>query len=120
MHSFQDGIGVVAGREGHYPPLQLELLRSGLRALRPGGALVYCTCTLDARQNSAVVTAALREPPAARRFRTVPLFDSLHAGFGRHFNLRREEGGTGVLVVPSLERNWGPMYVSLIVAEPHA
>ena len=120
MHSFQDGIGVVAGREGHYPPLQLELLRSGLRALRPGGALVYCTCTLDARQNSAVVTAALREPPAARRFRTVPLFDSLHAGFGRHFNLRREEGGTGVLVVPSLERNWGPLYVSLIAAEPHA
>ena len=105
--------------DGHYPPLQLELLTSGLRALRPGGTLVYCTCTLDARQNSAVVAAALREP-TARRFRTVPLFDSLHAGFGRHFNLRREQGDVGVLVVPSLERNWGPLYVSLIAAEPHA
>eukprot|EP00747_Dinoflagellata_sp_TGD_P194931 gnl/TRDRNA2_/TRDRNA2_62950_c0_seq1.p1 gnl/TRDRNA2_/TRDRNA2_62950_c0~~gnl/TRDRNA2_/TRDRNA2_62950_c0_seq1.p1 ORF type:complete len:494 (-),score=89.46 gnl/TRDRNA2_/TRDRNA2_62950_c0_seq1:30-1511(-) len=100
-------------QSGHYPRLQLELLQSGLRALKPGGSLVYCTCTLDRRQNSLVVEAAMKEQDDSM-YRVVPLFDRLHEHFGEHFKLLRQGGDTGVLVVPSLAKNWGPLYVALI------
>ena len=99
---------------GYYPSLQLELLRAGLRALRPGGTLVYCTCTLDSRQNSAVVEAALSEIDPSHeargvRYSAVPLFGSFRDGglADQDFNLVADD--LGVLVVPSKERNWGPM-----------
>eukprot|EP01046_Picozoa_sp_COSAG06_P012432 COSAG06_NODE_729_length_12742_cov_15.795064_5_plen_91_part_00 len=70
-----------------------------LLLLTSGGALVYCTCTLDPRQNAAVVAAALRQandsfigvrdanPSDARssgdsvhrvEYRVAPLYDALH------------------------------------------
>ena len=45
--------------------LQRGLLRTGFRLLRPGGKLVYSTCSLTVRQNEAVVTWLLREEPTA-------------------------------------------------------
>lgn len=45
--------------------LQEDLLRTGLRHLRPGGFLVYATCSLCSEQNECVVEAALRTVPAA-------------------------------------------------------
>lgn len=39
---------------------QRRLLVSGLRALAPGGTLVYATCTFGAEENEAVVARALR------------------------------------------------------------
>lgn len=38
---------------------QLALLTSGLQALRPGGELVYATCTLAPEENEAVIDALL-------------------------------------------------------------
>ncbi len=43
------------------PPLQRELLEVGARYLKPGGVLLYSTCTLAARENEDVVRAFLRE-----------------------------------------------------------
>jgi hypothetical protein len=40
---------------------QLRLLREGLRLLKPGGLLVYSTCSFNPIENEAVVAAALRE-----------------------------------------------------------
>ena len=42
-------------------PTQLRLLREGLRLLKPGGLLVYSTCSFNPIENEAVVAAALRE-----------------------------------------------------------
>ncbi len=39
--------------------LQKQLIRSAYRALKPGGVLVYSTCTLDVKENEEVVDALL-------------------------------------------------------------
>ena len=38
------------------PPLQLEILRSAAQALKPGGTLIYSTCTLEREENEGVIT----------------------------------------------------------------
>src|SRR5260370_25472046 len=43
--------------------LQKALLTRASRVLRPGGALVYSTCTLLPEENEAVVESFLRESP---------------------------------------------------------
>ena len=42
------------------PALQLELLESAARAVKPGGVLVYSTCTIEIAENEEVVRAFLR------------------------------------------------------------
>ncbi len=39
--------------------VQARILANGIEAVRPGGTLVYSTCTISARENEAVVGAAL-------------------------------------------------------------
>ena len=46
--------------------LQLQLLRTGFRQLRPGGVLVYSTCSFAHAQNEGVVGALLAAEPTAR------------------------------------------------------
>lgn len=42
------------------PELQSELLSCGLKLLKPGGVLVYSTCSLSPIQNDGVVHMALK------------------------------------------------------------
>jgi 16S rRNA (cytosine967-C5)-methyltransferase len=44
---------------------QRGILRSALRAVRPGGRVVYSTCSLEPEENEQVVAAALGEHPDA-------------------------------------------------------
>src|SRR5256886_7582011 len=43
---------------------QLQILRSALRRLKPGGHLVYSTCSLEQEENAEVVEAALADDPS--------------------------------------------------------
>jgi len=43
---------------------QLQILRSALRRLKPGGRLVYSTCSLEHEENAEVVEAALADDPS--------------------------------------------------------
>ena len=43
--------------------LQASILRRGTEALAPGGTLVYSTCTISARENEALVAAAVEDAP---------------------------------------------------------
>ncbi len=45
------------------PALQLEILRNQARYVKPGGVLLYSTCTILNRENGAVVRAFLEEHP---------------------------------------------------------
>ncbi|MDB6139887.1 MAG: rRNA ((967)-C(5))-methyltransferase [Verrucomicrobiaceae bacterium] len=46
--------------------LQLQLIKAVMPVLKPGGTLVYSTCSLDAEENEQVVQKALAEFPSLR------------------------------------------------------
>ena len=47
--------------DGELPELQLSILRASCRKLKPGGVLLYSTCTLTEEENSSVVGRFLAE-----------------------------------------------------------
>ena len=61
------GLGVLASRPDlrwraePLPELQLELLRAAIERVRPGGTVVYSTCTINAEENEAIVDAVVEE-----------------------------------------------------------
>ena len=56
---------------------QLDILRAAAQLLRPGGRLVYATCSLMAQENDAVVDGFLAEVPG---FRALDAGERLAAG----------------------------------------
>lgn len=70
------------------PAQQLALLRRAAALLRPGGTLVYSTCSLEAEENDAVVERAIAEIPALRFLesrRTLPFEDAVDGAFAAKF-----------------------------------
>ena len=51
------------GELASLPGIQLDILRSLADCVKPGGQLVYSTCTLLEGENEAVTAAFLRERP---------------------------------------------------------
>lgn len=98
------------------PELQSNLLASALQAVRPGGTVVYSTCTLSPLQNDGVVYLALSKlwqettiecTIVDMSYAVRPL--SFLYRFGTNLGLRY-----GQIVLPSLLNNFGPMYVAKI------
>ena len=64
---------ITADERGRLAQRQLALLISAAKALKPGGELVYSTCTLAPEEDEAVVNALLDLAPKAFQVDTVPL-----------------------------------------------
>ncbi|XP_031702578.1 tRNA (cytosine(34)-C(5))-methyltransferase, mitochondrial [Anarrhichthys ocellatus] len=116
------------------PALQAQLLRSALSAVRPGGVVVYSTCTLSSFENFAVVETVLNDCPEAEPEDLweeigIPLskyftFRSAHPGHGQmphKPSLQPQDGPSsshhhrlGILVIPQPGKTWGPMFLSRI------
>jgi 16S rRNA (cytosine967-C5)-methyltransferase len=60
------------GEIGQLSALQARLLDSAARRLRPGGRLVYCTCTLEPEEGEAQVAAFLSRAPEFERLAITP------------------------------------------------
>ncbi|HEX8827253.1 MAG TPA: 16S rRNA (cytosine(967)-C(5))-methyltransferase RsmB [Xanthobacteraceae bacterium] len=54
---------------GELSQLQRRLLDRAVALTKPGGTLVYCTCSLEPEENESVVTDLLAREPAIRRVR---------------------------------------------------
>jgi 16S rRNA (cytosine967-C5)-methyltransferase len=52
--------------------LQAELLDKAIALTRPGGAIVYCVCSLEPEEGEAQIAAVLRRNPDARRLAVTP------------------------------------------------
>jgi 16S rRNA (cytosine1407-C5)-methyltransferase len=67
---------------------QVRLLISGFQALKPGGELVYATCTLHPDEDEGVLDALLERYPRAVAIKSVDLVQAsaLTAAGGHHFH----------------------------------
>jgi 16S rRNA (cytosine967-C5)-methyltransferase len=75
--------------------VQAEILNTGIAALRPGGTLVYSTCTISRRENEGVVATAMASNPgleSVRRLDTRPDRDGTDGFFIAEF----QTGKSGV------------------------
>lgn len=63
--------------------LQKKLLQKAVSLLKPGGTLVYCTCSLEAEEGEQAISAFLAAEPGARR---APIDAGEVAGLGEIIN----------------------------------
>ncbi|XP_012786511.2 5-methylcytosine rRNA methyltransferase NSUN4 isoform X2 [Ochotona princeps] len=92
------------------PMLQMQLLAAGLLATKPGGYVVYSTCSLSHLQNEYVVQGTM-ELLANQYSIKVQVEDLTH--FRKHFVETFyffPSCQVGELVIPNLMANFGPMY----------
>nr|XP_032821870.1 5-methylcytosine rRNA methyltransferase NSUN4 [Petromyzon marinus] len=98
------------------PALQTQLLLAGLLACRPGGVVVYSTCSLSQLQNSCVVEAALSLATTNHNVDAQACdLSGMRALFSHAFTFQEEEDRFGETVIPHVAANFGPIYVSKIV-----
>ncbi|XP_042191812.1 5-methylcytosine rRNA methyltransferase NSUN4 [Callorhinchus milii] len=92
------------------PMLQTQLLVAGILATKPGGTIVYSTCTLSQLQNEYVVEGAV-EVAAAEYGVELKLEDltAIRILYRNTFNFYNQ-CRVGELVLPHLTANYGPMY----------
>ncbi len=70
------------------PAQQLALLKRGAALLRPGGTLVYSTCSLEPEENERLVERAVAEIPGLQFVesrRTLPFVDAIDGAFAAKF-----------------------------------
>lgn len=88
--------------------LQFQLLRSAIKALRPGGSLVYSTCTLSKAENSDVINLVLNSCTNVIPVDISEIAQAVSQQFTFHSDTQQHE----LLVLPEKGRAWGPMYIA--------
>ncbi|KAK3530133.1 hypothetical protein QTP86_014787 [Hemibagrus guttatus] len=97
------------------PQLQKELLCSALAAVRPGGLVVYSTCTFSRAENQSVMEEVLS---TSQGVELMELEEDLICSLSGHFKFAHLQPPLGHLVVPEQGRTWGPMYVCRLRRKP--
>ncbi|XP_042354411.1 5-methylcytosine rRNA methyltransferase NSUN4 [Plectropomus leopardus] len=99
------------GERRRLPQLQLELLLAGIAAARPGGDILYSTCTLSQTQNQSVVEQAvfLARENHGINLQVVDLRPLTHM-FRKTFHFAPDLH-LGEMVIPHLAANFGPIYM---------
>ncbi|CEO99542.1 hypothetical protein PBRA_007275 [Plasmodiophora brassicae] len=97
------------GRSRHNAKRQLDLLLAAIRATKPGGRVVYSTCSLSALENDGVVEKAL----AKSEFRCDVITSSLSWPVGEPTSL-------GWIVLPDRPGRWGPLYFCVFIKREEA
>ncbi|KAL3881973.1 hypothetical protein ACJMK2_028355 [Sinanodonta woodiana] len=92
------------------PEMQKKLLIAGIKSCKPGGSIVYSTCTLSPSQNDGVVQSAFEEIWKTSKIDIV--IQSLKEIAERFQDTFKFHKGCqfGQLVLPSISANFGPMY----------
>ncbi|NXJ76347.1 NSUN3 protein, partial [Trogon melanurus] len=90
------------------PSLQFQLLRSAIKALRPGGSLVYSTCTLSKAENSDVINLLLNSCSNVMPVDMGEMAKAVSQEFTFLGGMQQHE----LLVLPEKEKAWGPMYLA--------
>ncbi|XP_061485700.1 LOW QUALITY PROTEIN: tRNA (cytosine(34)-C(5))-methyltransferase, mitochondrial [Rhineura floridana] len=87
--------------------IQIQVLRSAIKPLRPGGSLVYSTCTLSKAENSDVITYIRNS------YNNVLPVDmsALASSTSQEFTLASGVQQHELLVLPERGKAWGPMYI---------
>lgn len=98
------------------PELQAGILANCLRLLKPGGSLMYSTCSLSPVQNDGVVHMALQKAFNEHGLTfVIKDLSYLVQLFGDIYRFEFSKGlKYGQMVLPYLPANFGPMYFSKI------
>ena len=88
-----------------------------MKCVKPGGSVVYSTCTLSPIQNDGVVFDALKQLWAQNRIEFI--VEDLSVAMDPFRSLMKISDKStgnqpfyGQLILPSVENNFGPMYFS--------
>ncbi len=76
-------------------PVQYDILDHACKMVRPGGALIYCTCTLNSDENQEQVTRFIEEH---KNFHTVSILEYLPHNIYMD-NDRREDASKGMITL---------------------
>ena len=94
------------------PETQTRLLHNALRAVKVGGSVVYATCSLSPLQNEAVVERAVGKAAGEGIRAAAKDLSPLREALARTSLFRFSPSvPLGILVLPFLPSNFGPMYV---------
>ncbi|KAJ6659455.1 hypothetical protein lerEdw1_018689 [Lerista edwardsae] len=103
-------VNMRKGERQMLPMLQLELLVSGVLAAKPGGEVVYSTCSLSQLQNEYVVERAVELLTIQYNIRVqVEDLSYFRKMFQDTFSFF-PDCRLGELILPHLTANFGPMY----------
>ena len=99
------------------PELQSKLLASAIKCLKPGGEVVYSTCTLSPMQNDSVIALALKKIWEDTKI-DVAIIDLSKSilPFKSFLNFSNNSRAIkyGQQILPKIGQNFGPMYFAKI------